>query len=54
MWLGEDDPAEPLQSLPGYCSARRGYYRAAYRLDEERHKVIVVRIDHRSDVYEKR
>jgi mRNA interferase RelE/StbE len=42
----------PLQrKLSGYRSARRGAYRIVYRLDEDAHRVVVVRIDHRSDVY---
>lgn len=43
---------KPLQrELTGYRSARRGSYRIVYRLDEDEHQVVVVRIDHRSDVY---
>jgi len=46
---------KPLQrELSGYCSARRGAYRIVYRLDYERHQVLVVRIQHRSDVYRPR
>jgi mRNA interferase RelE/StbE len=46
---------EPLQrELTGYWSARRGSYRIVYRLDETEHQVVVVRIDHRSDVYRPR
>ncbi len=46
---------KPLQrELAGYRSARRGSYRVVYRLDEDEHQVIVVRIDHRSDVYRRR
>ncbi len=46
---------KPLQrELEGYWSARRGSYRVIYRLDADRRKVIVVRIDHRSDVYRHR
>jgi mRNA interferase RelE/StbE len=45
----------PLQrELTGYWSARRGSYRIVYRLDETEHQVVVVRIDHRSDVYRPR
>jgi mRNA-degrading endonuclease RelE of RelBE toxin-antitoxin system len=29
----------------------RGEYRIRYRIDEERHRVIVVDIDHRRDAY---
>ncbi|MBN2622309.1 MAG: type II toxin-antitoxin system RelE/ParE family toxin [Acidimicrobiales bacterium] len=46
---------KPLQRrLSGYWSARRGSYRVVYRLDDDRHEIIVVRIDHRSDVYRRR
>ena len=46
---------KPLRrELTGYRSARRGSYRVVYRLDESRHAVRVVRIDHRSDVYRSR
>ena len=46
---------KPLQrELTGYWSARRGSYRIVYRLDDENRRVIVVRIDHRSDVYRRR
>jgi mRNA interferase RelE/StbE len=53
-----DEPArvgKPLRrELTGYWSARRGSYRVIYRLDDERHEVRVVRIEHRSDVYRSR
>ena len=39
---------EPLQ---GIWAARRGAYRVLYRIDEPRHTVLVIRIDHRSDAY---
>ena len=39
------------QELEGLWSARRGAYRIAYELDDERRQVQVVRVDHRSDVY---
>ncbi len=46
---------QPLQrELSGYGSARRGSYRVIYRVDEARYEVVVVRIDHRSDVYRQR
>lgn len=45
----------PLRrALDGYWSARRGAYRVIYRLDSTTHTVIVVRIDHRADVYRAR
>lgn len=53
-----DEPTrvgKPLQrDLTGYWSARRGSYRVIDRLDEERHEIRVVRIEHRSDVYRAR
>lgn len=39
---------EPLQ---GVWAARRGAYRVLYRIDEPRRTVLVIRIDHRSQVY---
>lgn len=46
---------KPLMlELAGYQSARRGAYRVVYRIDESDHSVIVVRIDHRADVYRSR
>jgi mRNA interferase RelE/StbE len=35
--------------LTGLRSARRGVYRVIYRIDDD--QVIVLRVDHRSDVY---
>ena len=37
--------------LAGVWAARRGTYRVLYRIDDMRHEVTVVRIDHRRDVY---
>ncbi len=37
--------------LTGYWSARRGAYRVVYAIDEEHGLVLVVRIEHRADVY---
>ena len=46
---------KPLRrELTGYWSSRRGSYRIVYRLEYEDHRVIVVRIEHRSDVYRRR
>lgn len=46
---------KPLQrELSGYWSARRGSYRVVYRLDDDQHEIIVIRIEHRSDVYRRR
>lgn len=45
----------PLQrELAGLWSARRGPYRVIYEIDDENHRVIVLRIDHRADVYRRR
>ena len=42
----------PLKrELLGLYSARRGSYRVVFQLDEEARRVMVLRIDHRSDVY---
>jgi mRNA interferase RelE/StbE len=40
-----------VRQLAGYWSARRGAYRVIYAVDEERSLVLVVRIEHRADVY---
>lgn len=46
---------KPLQrDLSGYWSARRGLYRVVYRLDGDQHEIVVVRIEHRSEVYRRR
>lgn len=46
---------KPLRGdLAGIWSARRGTYRVLYRLRESPREVIVVRIDHRRDVYRPR
>lgn len=37
--------------LKGVWSARRGTYRVLYRIDEERSCVVILRIDHRKDIY---
>ncbi|MEI6373404.1 MAG: type II toxin-antitoxin system RelE/ParE family toxin [Actinomycetes bacterium] len=39
------------RELAGLWVARRGSYRVVYRIDELRRAVVVIRIDHRSDVY---
>jgi len=43
-----------LFELEGYHSARRGAYRIVYRIDEAERRVLVVRVDHRADVYRAR
>ena len=46
---------KPLRGeLAGIWSARRGTYRALYRIREEPREVIVLRIEHRRDVYRAR
>jgi len=46
---------KPLRlGLSGLHSARRGDYRVIYRIDDDRHQVDVVAIDHRSDIYRPR
>ena len=40
--------------LEGTHSARRGDYRVLYRIDVEARRVIVLTIEHRSDVYRRR
>lgn len=43
---------KPLRNeLEGIWSARRGTFRVLYRIDDSRREVIVLRIDHRRDVY---
>lgn len=42
----------PLRApFAGLWRARRGEYRVRYRIDEERHEVVVLHIDHRRDAY---
>jgi mRNA interferase RelE/StbE len=46
---------KPLKlRLEGLHSARRGDYRVIYRIDDDRHRVTVLAIEHRSDVYRPR
>jgi mRNA interferase RelE/StbE len=40
-----------VRQLAGYWSARRGAYRVVYAIDEQNQRVLVVRIEHRADVY---
>ncbi len=42
---------ELRDELTGIWSARRGDFRVLYRIDDARHEVHVLRIDHRRDVY---
>lgn len=46
---------KPLRGeLAGIYSARRGTYRVLYRIQEKGREVVVLRIEHRSDVYRAR
>ena len=46
---------KPLRrELAGIWSARRGTYRVLYRVREDTREVIVLRIEHRGDVYRPR
>ncbi len=46
---------KPLSNeLDAYRSARRGDYRVVIRVEETERVVLVVRIDHRADVYRSR
>jgi mRNA interferase RelE/StbE len=40
-----------MHQLAGYWSARRGAYRVVYAIDEQKRLILVVRIEHRADVY---
>ena len=43
---------KPLKrELAGVHSARRGTYRILYRVNEDEHEVVVLRIDHLREVY---
>ncbi|MDA8069232.1 MAG: type II toxin-antitoxin system RelE/ParE family toxin [Actinomycetota bacterium] len=42
------------RELTGIWSARRGTYRVLYRIREHPREVIVLRVEHRSDVYRPR
>jgi mRNA interferase RelE/StbE len=43
---------KPLRrELAGVWSARRGTYRILYRINEEKCEIVVLRIEHRGDVY---
>jgi mRNA interferase RelE/StbE len=43
-----------LEPLEGDWSARRGYLRIRYHIDEEKHVVTVIDVAHRSDIYHSR
>jgi mRNA-degrading endonuclease RelE of RelBE toxin-antitoxin system len=40
--------------LAGQHSPRRGEYRVIYRIDDTEHRVSIVAVDHRSNVYRRR
>ena len=43
---------KPLrEDLAGIWSARRGTYRVLYRINDDAHEVIVLRVEHRRDAY---
>lgn len=43
---------KPLRGdLAGIHAARRGTYRVLYRVNDAAHEVVVLRVDHRRDVY---
>lgn len=43
---------KPLErELAGSYSARRGSYRVLYDIDEAGSRVVILRVDHRADVY---
>jgi mRNA interferase RelE/StbE len=37
--------------LVDHHAARRGEYRIVYRIDDQKHVVLIVHVDHRADVY---
>jgi mRNA interferase RelE/StbE len=46
---------KPLRfELEGLWSARRGPYRIIYEIDDRTHRVIVVAVGHRADIYRRR
>ena len=46
---------KPLErELAGSYSARRGSYRILYDIDDELDRILILRVDHRSDVYRPR
>jgi len=40
--------------LAGRYAARRGAYRVAYRIDQASRRIVVLRVEHRADVYRPR
>ena len=37
--------------LAGIHAARRGTYRVLYRINDDQHEVVILRIEHRRDAY---
>jgi mRNA-degrading endonuclease RelE of RelBE toxin-antitoxin system len=47
--------SKPLRGdLDGYRSARRGDYRVVFRIDEDKHTVVIVGVRHRAHTYRPR
>ncbi|KLL10720.1 hypothetical protein FrCorBMG51_16295 [Protofrankia coriariae] len=43
---------KPLRfDLEGMWAARRGTYRILYRINDDKHEVVVLRVEHRRDAY---
>ena len=42
---------ELRNELAGVYAARRGTFRILYRIDDDRREVVVLRVDHRRDLY---
>jgi len=43
---------KPLRrELEGMWVARRGTFRVVYRIDDARNEVVILRVDHRRDIY---
>ncbi|WP_096905735.1 type II toxin-antitoxin system RelE/ParE family toxin [Dietzia sp. WMMA184] len=43
---------ELRRELSGVYSARRGTYRILYRIDDDAREILVLRVEHRRDVYQ--
>jgi mRNA interferase RelE/StbE len=47
--------SKPLRSeLADYRSARRGDYRVLFRIDDEKHTILIARVNHRGHIYRPR
>lgn len=49
--LGRLDEQNAMRLRVGVWSARRGTYRVLYRINEDLHEVVALRVEHRRDVY---